>query len=55
MPVEIRELQITTVVDPGSHPASPNYSTDDPPEKKDDIVALVVEQVMQILNEKKER
>ena len=55
MPVEIRELQITTVVDPSVHPAPANYTSVDPPEKKDDIVALVVEQVMQILNEKKER
>ena len=55
MPIEIRELQITTVVDPSGYQAPASYSAPDPPEKKDDIVALVVEQVMQILNEKKER
>jgi hypothetical protein len=55
MPVEIRELQITTVVEQGSHLAPVTNTTQDPPDNKDDIVALVVEQVMQILNEKKER
>jgi hypothetical protein len=53
MPIEIRELQITTVVqDSGSAPAS---NTSSSPSNGDDIVAKCVEQVLEILKEKSER
>jgi hypothetical protein len=55
MPVEIRELQITTVVQQSGHQAMSEISPPGPSDHKDDIVAQVVEQVMQILNGKKER
>jgi hypothetical protein len=55
MPVEIRELQITTVVQESGRQAASEISPSGPGDHKEDIVAQVVEQVMQILNEKKER
>lgn len=55
MPVEIRELHITAVVndnapatETGAKPAAPVPNTDA-------IIAACVEQVLQILNEKTER
>lgn len=52
MPVEIRELQITTVVqDNGNTPSSTQPS----PAESNDIIAKCVEQVLEILKEKSER
>jgi hypothetical protein len=54
MPVEIRELQITTVVqDSGSTKSSGKSSTTTV--ATDDIIAKCVEQVLEILKEKSER
>ncbi|MGZ3764382.1 MAG: DUF5908 family protein [Mucilaginibacter sp.] len=52
MPVEIRELQITTTVqDNGSTSSSTSAS----PSNNEDIIAKCVEQVLEILKEKSER
>jgi hypothetical protein len=52
MPVEIRELQITTTVqDNGNAASSPAAS----PVGNEDIIAKCVEQVLEILKEKSER
>lgn len=52
MPVEIRELQITTTVnESGSAPASSSA----PAAGSEDIIAKCVEQVLEILKEKTER
>ena len=54
MPIEIRELQITTVVqDSGSAPSSNAVSSS--PSANEDIIAKCVEQVLEILKEKSER
>ena len=52
MPVEIRELQITTVVSNASQ-SSNNTSTQSP--DTDTIIAQCVEQVLDILKQKRER
>ncbi len=52
MPVEIRELQITTVVQ-DSEASLPKAAS--PGSDTDAIVALCVEQVMEILKQKNER
>ncbi len=52
MPVEIRELQITTTVqDSGNTPSSPGVSS----ASNEDMIAKCVEQVLEILKEKSER
>jgi hypothetical protein len=53
MPIEIRELQITTVVQDASAqtPGSPPVT----PAGNDDIIAACVEQVLEILKQKNER
>ena len=53
MPVEIRELQITTVVREGA--SSSSSSTSSPSPSSDDVVARCVEQVLEILKQKMER
>lgn len=53
MPVEIRELQITTTVHEGAG-NSPS-SSPVPAVASDDIIAKCVEQVLEILKEKTER
>ena len=52
MPVEIRELQITTVVQDNANASSSNNSST---ASTDEIVAKCVEQVLEILKEKSER
>jgi hypothetical protein len=54
MPVEIRELQITAVVQnaPASAQSSSSHET---PANNDEIVAACVEQVLEILKQKNER
>ncbi len=57
MPIEIRELHIKVLVDPpvsGNDP-SPADPDADKQKKSDDLIAETVDQVMKILNEKKER
>jgi hypothetical protein len=56
MPIEIRELQITTVVQ--NTPASTSAdlgSSSSSSKEKDAIVAACVEQVLEILQQKNER
>jgi len=53
MPVEIRELQITAVVQDVSAGVSLNSIVSKP--DNDTIIAACVEQVLEILKEKKER
>jgi hypothetical protein len=54
MPVEIRELQITTVVkDDGARPKSAGGSNNTA--DTDKIIAACVEQVLEILKQKTER
>ena len=55
MPVEIRELQIKTVVEEVSHQAPPTYTHQESTVNSVDIIALCVEQVMDILKQKNER
>lgn len=57
MPVEIRELQITTVVKEGgaSQTSSPSSSTALQPANMDAVVSACVEQVLEILKQKNER
>ncbi|MGF7037256.1 DUF5908 family protein [Mucilaginibacter lappiensis] len=52
MPVEIRELQITTTVQEGGGTSS---SSPAPAAGNEDIIAKCVEQVLEILKEKTER
>jgi len=53
MPVEIRELQITTVVqDTSSHSVTPAKSS---PVNTDAIIAICVEQVLEIMKQKMQR
>jgi hypothetical protein len=52
MPVEIRELQITTTVQEGGNTSS---SSPAPAAGNDDIITKCVEQVLEILKEKTER
>jgi hypothetical protein len=52
MPVEIRELQITTTVQEGGGTSS---SSPAPAAANEDIIAKCVEQVLEILKEKTER
>jgi hypothetical protein len=54
MPVEIRELQITTVVREGA-PSSSSTSSSGPSANSDEVVAKCVEQVLDILKQKMER
>ena len=54
MPVEIRELQITTTVQESPSSASSNSASSDPP-NTESIVAACIEQVMEILKQKNER
>ena len=51
MPIEIKELHIKINVSEGSKPASPAA----PKSKGEDAVAECVEQVMKIMERKKER
>ena len=51
MPIEIKELHIKINVNEGSKPASPTV----PKSKSEDAVAECVEQVMKIMERKKER
>jgi len=51
MPIEIKELHIKINVNEGSKPASPAA----PKSKGEDVVAECVEQVMKIMERKKER
>ncbi|WP_183564911.1 DUF5908 family protein [Mucilaginibacter sp. SP1R1] len=53
MPVEIRELQITTTVQEGN--TNTSSSSPAPTAVNDDIIAKCVEQVLEILKEKTER
>lgn len=53
MPVEIRELQITTTVHEGG--SSTPSSSPAPAVPSDDLIAKCVEQVLEILKEKTER
>ena len=53
MPVEIRELQITAVVQETSPPTQPPASVVS--SNKDEMIAACVEQVLEILNQKNER
>ncbi|MCX6250202.1 MAG: DUF5908 family protein [Bacteroidetes bacterium] len=55
MPVEIRELQITTQVQEPSSPSTPATPASAPAVNKDEIIAACVEQVMEILKLKNER
>lgn len=55
MPVEIRELQITTVVQDSGTNTSSSGRNASPAVSTDEIVAKCVEQVMEILKEKSER
>lgn len=55
MPVEIRELQIVTVVKDNGTPASPSAGAKNGSADKDKIVAECVEQVLEILKQKNER
>lgn len=52
MPVEIRELQITTVVQDNGSASSSNTTVS---VVSDDVIAKCVEQVLEILKEKSER
>jgi hypothetical protein len=54
MPVEIRELQITTTVQEGGGTSS-SSSSPAPAAGNEDIIAKCVEQVLEILKEKTER
>lgn len=53
MPVEIRELQITTTVQDHGNTASPASAPS--AGNSEDIIAKCVEQVLEILKEKSER
>ena len=55
MPVEIRELQITTVVQEQGNQPSQSTHASTPSINKDEIIAECVEQVMEILKQKNER
>lgn len=52
MPVEIRELQITAVVEDSKSKAQPSQPQGS---DKDKIIAECVEQVLQVLKQKNER
>jgi len=52
MPIEIKELHIKINVNEGSKPNSPPGA---PKSKGEDVVAECVEQVMKIIERKKER
>lgn len=56
MPVEIRELQITTVVQdtPASSPSGASASSS-PSMNTDAVISACVEQVLEILKQKNER
>jgi uncharacterized protein DUF5908 len=51
MPVEIKELQIVTIVTDNKGPANTSNPDSDP----DKIIAACVEQVLEILKQKNER
>ncbi|RFS19325.1 hypothetical protein DVR12_24145 [Chitinophaga silvatica] len=63
MPVEIRELYIKAVIDTGkaSAPAqlpgetSPAPATTDPNQQQDDLIAVCVEKVLEVLKNRQER
>jgi hypothetical protein len=55
MPVEIRELQITTVVKDTGAQAATTKGVVNGTSDKDKIVAACVEQVLEILKQKNER
>ncbi|HWB25752.1 MAG TPA: DUF5908 family protein [Chitinophagaceae bacterium] len=55
MPVEIRELQITTVVRENASPQGSASSSTSPTSNTDSIVSACVEQVLEILKQKNER
>ena len=52
MPVEIRELVIKANIDNGNGQSAPPQTT---PVNTDDIIAICVEQVLEILKQKNER
>ena len=54
MPIEIRELQLTTVVQDGKASSSANSSST-ASTNNDAIIAACVEQVLEILKQKNER
>lgn len=55
MPIEIRELVIKAVVDEGAPSATSETETDSDGKKDQRVVRESVEQVMEILERKKER
>jgi hypothetical protein len=58
MPVEIRELQINVTVNqqkPSGAPAAPESGPSGSPEDKTNLINQCIEQVMDIINNKKER
>ena len=54
MPVEIRELQITTLIQENAG-AAPSNASSSAPTNTESIIAACVEQVMEILKQKIER
>ena len=55
MPVEIRELQITTTVQDTPASSTPSSSSSSGPANADALIAACVEQVLEILKQKNER
>lgn len=63
MPLEIRELYIKAVIDTGSGaPPAPrpgetaaDAAAPDKPREQDDIIAICVEKVLEVLKDKQER
>ncbi|MBB6109487.1 hypothetical protein SAMN05421821_104100 [Mucilaginibacter lappiensis] len=55
MPVEIRELQITTIITEGGNTGASTPSSSPAATGGEDIIAKCVEQVLEILKEKTDR